>query len=49
VLATVNRRWGPSAADCVTALNKGSHHLIDDNPDLLVRATEDLTRAIGKL
>jgi energy-coupling factor transporter ATP-binding protein EcfA2 len=49
VLGTLKRRWGASAADCVTALNKGSHQLIATNPGLLVGSTADLAEALGKL
>jgi ABC-type lipoprotein export system ATPase subunit len=47
VLGTVNRKWGGQAGDCVKALNRGVHELVDDYPDELVRRTEQLAHAIG--
>ena len=46
VLADVNRRWGRTAGDCVQALQRGSHRLIDDEPDLLVSETARIARGI---
>jgi len=49
VLNDVNRRFGRDGGDCVTALNAGSHRLIDDNPDQLVAVTGRIAHAIVEL
>jgi len=49
VLGELNRRFDGWAGDCVRALNRGSHELVDNNPELLTRDTEKLAHAVADM
>jgi hypothetical protein len=47
VMAHVNQKYGSTFGDCVSALKSGTHVLIDDDPEALIRSTEKLAHAIA--
>jgi len=49
ILSEVDRLWGRRARDCIQALQKGSHKLIDNDPEELIRQAEKLANAVLEL
>jgi recombinational DNA repair ATPase RecF len=49
VMSEINRRWGREAGDCVQALRRGAHELVEDNPVSLIAGTDKLAHAVAAL